>query len=125
MLREILTVVSYLMIALTPTITDKQSPNQSPVANADTYTVHGLMLPLSPQVTANDYDPDGDPIFVKEVIVPTQHGNLSRLAGNDLGIFLPLVTSDRTLLLIASVTTMERAVRRLSRSMLLMSRPPV
>lgn len=85
MLREILTVVSYLMIALTPTITDKQSPNQSPVANADTYTVHGLMLPLSPQVTANDYDPDGDPIFVKEVIVPTQHGNLSRLAGNDFG----------------------------------------
>ncbi len=85
MLREILTVVSYLMIALALTITEKQSLNQSPVANADTYTVHGVMLPLSPEVTANDYDPDGDTIFLKEVVVPTKHGDLSRLAGNDYG----------------------------------------
>ena len=45
--------------------------NSPPVANPDSYTVHGsLVLDL----LANDSDPDGDPIFLDGLPLGPQHG---------------------------------------------------
>jgi Bacterial Ig domain/Domain of unknown function (DUF6531) len=54
--------------------------NQSPVANADTYNVHGSAI-LLPSFLNNDTDPDGDPVTLGDnfhstfVSFPT-HGNI-------------------------------------------------
>ncbi len=47
--------------------------NQAPVANPDSYAVHGSLL-LSPLL--NDTDPDGDPFVLDGLAVAPQHGVL-------------------------------------------------
>ncbi|HVS80240.1 MAG TPA: Ig-like domain-containing protein, partial [Pyrinomonadaceae bacterium] len=56
--------------------------NHPPVAVSDSYTIHGCALPLNPALTANDFDPDGDPITITGFPQVPAHGTLSRGAGN-------------------------------------------
>jgi RHS repeat-associated protein len=47
--------------------------NQAPIANPDSYTVHGSLV-LKPPL--NDTDPDGDPIIFEGLAIGPQHGTL-------------------------------------------------
>src|ERR1044072_9660788 len=58
-------------------------PNSPPVAVDDSYTIHGCAL-LHPKVTANDADPDNDPIFVGGFPNMPTHGGLSNNGNNNL-----------------------------------------
>ncbi|HLA11235.1 MAG TPA: Ig-like domain-containing protein [Pyrinomonadaceae bacterium] len=60
--------------------------NQPPVAVDDTYTVHGPSQ-LTPGVAANDFDPEGGPLVVSQVITPVQHGQLTNLGQNNFSYF--------------------------------------
>src|SRR5216684_3608287 len=57
--------------------------NHPPVAVSDSYTIHGSMIPLSPMLTANDSDPDGDPIHISDIPQFPAHGTLSRGSGDN------------------------------------------
>ncbi|MFS8086403.1 MAG: Ig-like domain-containing protein, partial [Acidobacteriota bacterium] len=57
--------------------------NQAPVAVDDTYTIHGCPASLTPDVTANDSDPDGDPISITGFPQLPAHGGVSR-SGNHI-----------------------------------------
>ena len=59
-------------------------PNNPPVAGNDSYTIHGCPVLLDPKVTANDSDPDGDPIFVSGFPAPPAHGGLSNLGNGNV-----------------------------------------
>ena len=67
-----------LLITTSSTVTD----NAPPVAQNDSYTIHGCALPLSPSLVANDFDPDNDPITVVSFPQQPAHGTLSRGQGN-------------------------------------------
>jgi Bacterial Ig domain len=56
--------------------------NSPPVAVDDTYTIHASAIPLNPDLTANDSDPDGDPISISSFPQLPSHGDLSRGSGN-------------------------------------------
>ncbi len=67
-----------LFITTSSTATD----NAAPVAQNDSYTIHGCAIPLNPSLTANDFDPDGDPITIISFPQQPAHGTLSRGQGN-------------------------------------------
>src|SRR2546430_12823742 len=53
-----------------------------PVAVDDSYAVHACAIPLRPDLTANDSNPDGNPITITAFPQSPAHGQLSRGAGN-------------------------------------------
>jgi len=62
-------------------------PNSSPIAVADSYTVHGSTLIGS--LLANDSDPDGDSISWHGVVVSPAHGTLSSTGNPAYKIYNP------------------------------------
>jgi RHS repeat-associated protein len=54
--------------------------NSPPVANNDSYTVHGVVNTIGP-LLQNDFDPDGDTMSASIVTFPS-HGQLTGLNGN-------------------------------------------
>ena len=57
--------------------------NHPPVAVSDSYTIHGSMIPLTPTLTVNDSDPDGDPLSISDIPQFPSHGTLARGVGNN------------------------------------------
>ena len=76
----ITTSAAYLLVALSV-------PNSSPIAVADSYTVHGSTLIGS--LLANDSDPDGDSISWHGVVVSPAHGTLSSTGNPAYKIYNP------------------------------------
>ncbi|MDX6444755.1 MAG: hypothetical protein QOH71_1829 [Blastocatellia bacterium] len=56
--------------------------NHPPVAVNDSYTTHGCGITLSPEITANDYDPDGDQITIVAFPQSPTHGAIARGSSN-------------------------------------------
>lgn len=56
--------------------------NSPPVAVNDSYTIHYRMIPLNPSALSNDFDPDGDPIRICQVVTSPQHGSLTHNGQN-------------------------------------------
>jgi RHS repeat-associated protein len=59
-------------------VSPKVSTNDPPVIINDSYTIHGCAIPLTPDVTANDSDPDGDQILIVGFRQRPAHGSISR-----------------------------------------------
>ncbi len=65
-------------------ISTRSWDNHPPVAVTDSYTIHGCAIPLTPDVTANDSDPDGDPFFIDAFPQLPANGTVSRGSGNSV-----------------------------------------
>lgn len=62
----------------------KVSDNHPPVAVDDSYSIHGCVISLQPAITANDSDPDGDPLFIDAFPQLPTHGSVFRGASNSV-----------------------------------------
>ena len=67
-----------LLMLLGPKVLD----NHPPVAASDSYTIHGCPITLNPGVTANDSDPDNDPLFISGFPQSPAHGGVSQVGNN-------------------------------------------
>jgi len=70
----------------TVTISVVPRPNQNPIANADTVTTlrdQPLAIP-GDFLTANDSDPDGDPLVIVAISTNSAHGGLVMLVGTNV-----------------------------------------